>query len=98
MMTSDENESPTIINPTTTQTTSQCPCGLTREDLRAFTTTGSMTVQNGYCQAPDANGNPCGRRVADHPYQPQGSHIFLIFVDFSFFLNELFSVLSVSCS
>lgn len=40
-----------------------CPCALTRQELVTL-----QLVSSGYCTAPDVDGNPCGRRYADHPF------------------------------
>ena len=46
-----------------------CPCGLTQEQLVACTLVGPT----GRCTAEDADGKPCGQRLADHPHQQQGT-------------------------
>ena len=40
----------------------QCPCGLTREEVRNF-----LAPVTALCTALGADGNPCNRRWADHP-------------------------------
>ncbi len=43
------------------------PCGLYREEAK------SCINNTGICQALDANGNPCGQRLAVHPREAQAS-------------------------
>ncbi len=40
-----------------------CPCGLSYEKVEGVLTEGGLRL----CQAVDLNGNPCGKRLADHP-------------------------------
>jgi hypothetical protein len=51
---------------------SQCPCGLTREELNKY----NKVDGNLNCTSFDAHNQPCGRRLADHPYAP-GKNILL---------------------
>lgn len=39
-----------------------CPCGLTQGQVERH-----GLVEKGYCTAPQEDGSPCGRRLADHP-------------------------------
>jgi hypothetical protein len=48
-----------------------CPCGLTREQLLAAP--NQLLGLGGRCTAEDADGNPCGRRLADHPHATPGN-------------------------
>jgi hypothetical protein len=47
-----------------------CPCGLTREQLALHP---NLVGSNGRCTAEDADGHPCGRRLADHPHATPGN-------------------------
>ncbi len=44
----------------------QCPCGLNRDEA-----TKLCINPQGICQALDVNGNPCNKRLADHPKETQ---------------------------
>ncbi len=46
----------------------QCPCGLSFETIKEFKKVNLDTM---CCTAPDADGNACGRRLADHPREAQ---------------------------
>ena len=60
---------------------SDCPCGLTREELLAAP---SQSLQPGMvCIAHGPDGNQCGRRLADHPRAPPGKNILLLYFFFS---------------
>jgi len=41
----------------------QCPCGMTQEQLDYY-----GYFERGICFAPDANNQPCNRRLVDHPH------------------------------
>ena len=78
-----------------------CPCGLTRQELNTH-----HLVNNGFCTAPDANGNPCGRRLADHPFSaaappgnfilPFHSNIFILIYMIQIYHNKNIPVLFMS--
>ena len=64
-----------------------CPCGLTRQELNTH-----HLVNNGFCTAPDANGNPCGRRLEDHPISaaaPPGAK-FHPFFPLKYFYSDIY--------
>jgi hypothetical protein len=44
----------------------QCPCGLSYEAVYQ-----ASLANNFICPAPDADGNACGKRLADHPREAQ---------------------------
>ena len=46
----------------------QCPCGLSFEIIKEFKKVEPDTLR---CTAPDADGNACGKRLADHPREAQ---------------------------
>jgi hypothetical protein len=59
---------------------SECPCGLTREEVKEL----KMFGPGALCTALDADNNPCGKRLADHPHQQSGRYFFSKHFDFSF--------------
>ncbi len=46
----------------------QCPCGLSYEAVEKYNKVDQRTM---CCTAPDADGNACGKRLADHPREAQ---------------------------
>jgi hypothetical protein len=64
---------------------SQCPCGLTFEILSKH----NLVDKHGVCTAFDANNQPCGRRLVDHPHAPAGHLIHFIFLFLHFFMCSL---------
>jgi hypothetical protein len=67
---------------------SQCPCGLTREELNKH----NLVDKNGRCTAFDAENQPCGRRLVDHPHAPAGHSIHFFLCSLKFISSPISSV------
>jgi hypothetical protein len=67
-----------------------CPCGLNFEDVREH------CLVNGFiCPAPDAEGNPCGCRLADHPHRVVGESLCAVILYTPIYLCLLFQALGL---
>ncbi len=50
----------------------QCPCGLSYEAVEKY---NKVNVDTLCCTALDVNGNPCNKRLADHPKETEPPQI-----------------------